>query len=96
MLLVGYCYSIRSERRLCEEVELRNQIFEADVVELTILQTHRRTQHLRDPFLTPSAPRNHAQPSLSKDFVNTLSQDRKVPLPVMRLINVKDGEHQKS
>ena len=22
MLLVGYCYSIRSERRLCEEVEL--------------------------------------------------------------------------
>jgi transposase len=22
MLLVGYCYSIRSERRLCQEVEL--------------------------------------------------------------------------
>jgi hypothetical protein len=27
MLLIGYCYSIRSERRLCREVELNRWFF---------------------------------------------------------------------
>ena len=49
-------------------------ILETKLVEKTVLLTHRRTQHLSDSLLKPSALRNHAQPSPSKDFFNKLSQ----------------------
>jgi hypothetical protein len=39
------------------------------------LPTYSFTHHRRDPSLTCSAPRNHAPPSRSKDFFNSLGKD---------------------
>jgi hypothetical protein len=52
----------------------RNHILEAEVIEQTVLLTNRWTQHRHDPLPAPSPSRNHAPPSLSKYFFNTLSQ----------------------
>jgi hypothetical protein len=59
----------------------RNTIFQAELIEETVLPTNGRAHHHRDPSLTSSAPRNHTPPSCSKDFFNTLSQKEKSVLP---------------
>ncbi len=58
-----------------------NEIFETEVIKKTVLLTNRLTHHHRDSPLTPSAPRNHASPSLSNNFFNKLSQKRTLASP---------------
>ncbi len=50
----------------------RNHFIEIEFIKKTVLPTYRLTHHHPDPLAPSSQARNHAQPSPSKDFFNTL------------------------
>ena len=54
----------------------RNHKFEIEFIKKTVLPTYRPTHHRPDPLAPSSQARNHDRPSPSKDFFNTLGQNR--------------------
>ena len=53
MLIIGYCYGIRSERRLCEEVHLNRR---------QQLGAHLDATRADDPLNSPGTIEVHASP----------------------------------